>query len=220
MSNKRKKNFVSQRGILLTFHPSFNLSNPAKTSSIFEWKQANTESVRQTKFNNGKTSQPYLIKLVRESLERLFFLRFAKVSLSCSGCASTSPSSRLERSLSFKTALRRPLIFLKSGTLPPLRLSSSKLGVLSKIALFPAAHSSIAFSDNDASFLRIDFISLTYRLENLFKGSNTIGISFTVQNPIIVTDYEGLDPEIDDGIDNNLYPRPRTFVVGLVLNFK
>jgi len=34
-----------------------------------------------------------------------------------------------------------------------------------------------------------------------------------------LTDYEGLDPEINGGIDNNFYPRPRIFTFGVNLNF-
>ena len=36
----------------------------------------------------------------------------------------------------------------------------------------------------------------------------------------IITKYKGLDPEISgEGIDNNIYPRPRVFMIGLNLNF-
>ena len=31
--------------------------------------------------------------------------------------------------------------------------------------------------------------------------------------------YEGIDPEIFGGIDNNIYPRARTFVFGLNASF-
>ena len=33
------------------------------------------------------------------------------------------------------------------------------------------------------------------------------------------TDYDGIDPEVDGGIDNYIYPRPLTILVGLNLNF-
>ena len=42
----------------------------------------------------------------------------------------------------------------------------------------------------------------------------------TVQNPFVITKYDGLDPEISgSGVDNNIYPRPRVFMLGLNLNF-
>jgi len=34
-----------------------------------------------------------------------------------------------------------------------------------------------------------------------------------------LTKYKGLDPEVFNGIDNNLYPRPISFILGLNLNF-
>jgi iron complex outermembrane receptor protein len=41
----------------------------------------------------------------------------------------------------------------------------------------------------------------------------------TVQNPLVVTKYDGLDPEIGNGIDNTIYPKPRTFLLGFGVNF-
>ncbi|MDA3927797.1 MAG: SusC/RagA family TonB-linked outer membrane protein [Prolixibacteraceae bacterium] len=70
----------------------------------------------------------------------------------------------------------------------------------------------------DASFFKMDNISLGYTLDKIVKGVNA-RIGFTVQNAFIITEYEGLDPEVQGGIDNNLYPRPRTFLFSLNLNF-
>jgi iron complex outermembrane receptor protein len=78
------------------------------------------------------------------------------------------------------------------------------------------------FSDyfvQDASFLRIDHITAGYTFSNLLKNLSSLRLSFTVQNPVLVTQYEGLDPEIFGGIDNNVYPRSRTFLVGLQASF-
>jgi len=44
-------------------------------------------------------------------------------------------------------------------------------------------------------------------------------INANIQNAFIITKYKGLDPEVNGGIDNNFYPRPRTLVLGLNLNF-
>lgn len=71
----------------------------------------------------------------------------------------------------------------------------------------------------DASFLKMDNISLGYRFSNIKEGDVGLRIYSTVQNVFTITDYDGLDPEINDGIDNNFYPRPRTFLVGFNLNF-
>jgi iron complex outermembrane receptor protein len=70
----------------------------------------------------------------------------------------------------------------------------------------------------NASFLKLDNISAGYRFENLF-GAVGARISFTVQNAFIITKYSGLDPEVDGGIDNNFYPRPRTFMLGIGLTY-
>ena len=68
----------------------------------------------------------------------------------------------------------------------------------------------------DASFFRLDFVTLNYR----FAVKETrLGVSATVQNPLLITDYTGLDPEVFNGIDGNLYPRARTVVLGLNANF-
>jgi len=52
-------------------------------------------------------------------------------------------------------------------------------------------------------------------------------ISANVQNVFIITDYKGVDPEITytgtgglAGVDNNFYPRPRTYVLGLNLSLR
>lgn len=72
----------------------------------------------------------------------------------------------------------------------------------------------------NASFLRMDNISLGYTIDKGAKPFERIRVYTTVQNPFIITKYKGLDPEISaEGIDNNIYPRPRVFLVGLNINF-
>ncbi|NNK89040.1 MAG: TonB-dependent receptor [Saprospiraceae bacterium] len=68
-----------------------------------------------------------------------------------------------------------------------------------------------------ASFLRVDHFTFGYDLNRL--TNKNIRVYATVQNPVVVTSYDGLDPETDNGIDNNIYPRPRTFVFGLSAQF-
>ncbi len=71
----------------------------------------------------------------------------------------------------------------------------------------------------EASYFKIDNITLGYRLpENSIKGVD-LRVYGSVQNVTTVTDYNGLDPEISGGIDNNFYPRPRTFVFGVNIDF-
>ena len=76
---------------------------------------------------------------------------------------------------------------------------------------------------HNGSFLKCDNITLGYSFDNLFKGGNYNGLSGRVYasatNVFTVTKYDGLDPEVFNGIDNNMYPRPLTFLMGLSLSF-
>ncbi len=70
----------------------------------------------------------------------------------------------------------------------------------------------------DASFLKLDNITVGYTFEE-FKGIRARTYT-TVTNLITITGYSGLDPEAGvSGIDNNLFPRSRNFLVGLNLTF-
>jgi iron complex outermembrane receptor protein len=71
----------------------------------------------------------------------------------------------------------------------------------------------------NASFFRIDNINVGYNLGSVLRNKANLRISANVQNALVVTKYTGIDPEINGGIDNNFYPRPRTFVLGLNLDF-
>lgn len=72
----------------------------------------------------------------------------------------------------------------------------------------------------NASFVRMDNISLGYTFDKLFTDKQSARVYFTVQNPFVITKYDGLDPEVNgSGVDNNIYPRPRVFMLGLNLNF-
>lgn len=75
----------------------------------------------------------------------------------------------------------------------------------------------------NASFLKCDNITLGYSFENLFKGGNYGGVSgrlyLAATNVFTITKYDGLDPEVESGIDNSMYPRPFTIQAGLNLNF-
>ena len=68
----------------------------------------------------------------------------------------------------------------------------------------------------NASFLRIDNITLGYS----FKRPKISGRAYiTIQNPCVFSKYSGLDPEVFGGIDNNIYPRSMTSLLGLSLQF-
>ena len=73
----------------------------------------------------------------------------------------------------------------------------------------------------NASFFRLDNINLGYNAGSVFKKSAVLRISASIQNVAVFTKYKGLDPEIssDNGIDGNIYPRPRVFSLGVNLDF-
>ena len=71
----------------------------------------------------------------------------------------------------------------------------------------------------NASFLRVDNISLGYNFGKVLNQKANLRLSANVQNVLVVTKYNGVDPEINGGIDNNFYPRPRTYVLGVNLDF-
>jgi len=69
----------------------------------------------------------------------------------------------------------------------------------------------------DASFLRLQNIELGYTLGGVLNGMRLFGV---VQNVFTITGYSGIDPTSTvTGIDNNIYPRSRTFTGGLSVTF-
>jgi iron complex outermembrane receptor protein len=76
----------------------------------------------------------------------------------------------------------------------------------------------------DASFLKMDNLTFGYNFKKLLAGKLSGRVSFSVQNVFTVTNYSGIDPESSNdsnylGIDRNIWPRPRTYTLGLNLNF-
>lgn len=81
---------------------------------------------------------------------------------------------------------------------------------------------------SNASFLRMDNLYIGYNFGPLQHTRTNLRITAGVQNVFVITKYKGLDPEIaanadiglgNPGIDNNLYPRPRVYNLGLNLDF-
>ena len=71
----------------------------------------------------------------------------------------------------------------------------------------------------NASFLKCDNITLGYSFDQLFGAKIGGRVYATASNVFTITNYKGIDPEVAGGIDNSLYPRPFTALVGLSLNF-
>jgi iron complex outermembrane receptor protein len=69
----------------------------------------------------------------------------------------------------------------------------------------------------DASFLRMDNIQLGY---STTIAGRPVRLTGTVQNAFTITGYSGVDPTAGlNGIDNNIYPRSRTFTGGVSWRF-
>lgn len=78
----------------------------------------------------------------------------------------------------------------------------------------------------DASFLRLQSLTLGYTLQAQEIGLSKIRFYVTGENLFVLTNYSGTDPEVSiEGLDSpgfdwfNAYPRPRTFSFGLNVSF-
>ena len=73
----------------------------------------------------------------------------------------------------------------------------------------------------DASFFRLDDVNLGYTFRAIGRWETDIRLGFGVQNIFVITGYSGMDPEVisENGIDNTIWPRPRTYSLRLNVNF-
>lgn len=71
----------------------------------------------------------------------------------------------------------------------------------------------------DASFLKMDNLTLSYDFGRLFHDTVGINLGATVQNVFTLSTYKGIDPEVSGGIDHQFYPIPRTYSLSLGLTF-
>jgi TonB-linked SusC/RagA family outer membrane protein len=126
--------------------------------------------------------------------------------------------------------VRSQSAFVQSSTNSLYNVSTEQL-----VSHLNSAATTVAQSDyfiENASFLRMENVSLGYNFGSLVHEKTNLNLTFAVQNLFLITNYKGLDPEIINiptpsgtnpnpaatvGIDNNIYPRPRTFTVGLSL---
>jgi len=72
----------------------------------------------------------------------------------------------------------------------------------------------------NASYIRLDNVTLGYTFPKWLEGKASLRLFTGVQNALLITDYSGLDPEItNNGIDNTIYPRQRSFLFGANVKF-
>ena len=102
-----------------------------------------------------------------------------------------------------------------NGNLNNLRVSSVQRGFTN---VSQQQYASDYFVEN-ASFLKLDNITLGYSFDKLFGSKLGGRVYATVQNVWTLTNYSGIDPEVASGVDGDMYPRPITTIVGVSLNF-
>ena len=73
----------------------------------------------------------------------------------------------------------------------------------------------------NASFFRMDDINAGYTFRNVGRWGSDIRLTFSAQNVFVLTGYNGMDPEVtaENGIDNVMWPRPKTYSLRLNVNF-
>ncbi len=87
---------------------------------------------------------------------------------------------------------------------------------------FQDANGNIQFSDyflKDAAFMRCENIVVGYNFPNNFIKNTNMRLYASVNNPFIITNYDGQDPEQFGGIDGAFYPRPTAYTFGVNLDF-
>lgn len=78
----------------------------------------------------------------------------------------------------------------------------------------------------DGSFIRLANVTFGYRLPRGFLTTKSARVFAAIDNAFILTNYSGYDPEVSignnpltPGVDNDSYPRQRTFRAGLSVTF-
>jgi TonB-dependent starch-binding outer membrane protein SusC len=109
-------------------------------------------------------------------------------------------------------------------------LSGNYLNILSNQSLenipalienseFNTSHPLSDYYIENASFFRMDYISLSYDLKKLFGSKIDCSLSAAVQNAFTLTGYSGSDPENVSGISGFTWPRARTASLEVSLSF-
>ena len=97
----------------------------------------------------------------------------------------------------------------------------NRIAAVQQFPFYAEGYFSDYFVEN-ASFLKLDNVTVGYNIpikNMLHERTAAINLFATVQNVVTITRYSGIDPEVYSGIDNNMYPRPRMYMLGLKFNF-
>lgn len=110
---------------------------------------------------------------------------------------------------------------MNSGAWSTVSYNDFQLNNLSKSYLETGFHNRQYLSDyyvENASFLKLDNLVLNYNFGKLWNFAS-LNVNCMVQNVFTITKYSGVDPEVPGGMDLSFYPRPRTYSVGIGVNF-
>ena len=108
-----------------------------------------------------------------------------------------------------------------AGYLSYLDIGPNYLNNLHPSAVYTRFERPQYFSDyylENGSFLRLDNVTLGYNFGNLIGERLGLNLYATAQNLFTLTNYSGVDPENNGGIDNAPFPRARTFTLGARLS--
>ncbi len=112
-----------------------------------------------------------------------------------------------------------------AGFLGSIDLAPNSLNNIHPSAVYTRFQDAQFFSDyylEDASYIRLDNINLGYDFGSFLNDAVRLNVYATAQNLFTLTNYSGLDPETSisgdtPGIDNNRFPRSRTYTIGVRL---
>jgi iron complex outermembrane receptor protein len=65
----------------------------------------------------------------------------------------------------------------------------------------------------------MDNINMGYTFREVYQNKLNIRIGAGVQNVFVITKYKGIDPEVQGGLDNNIFPRTRSFFLNVNFEF-
>jgi iron complex outermembrane receptor protein len=118
----------------------------------------------------------------------------------------------------FASANSTASLDLNSGVLPNQAKLVKKTG-------FTAPNSARQwYSDyflENASFFRLDDLNFGYTFRGIGRWETDVRLAFGIQNVFVLTGYSGMDPEVisETGIDNTVWPRPRTYSLRMNIKF-
>ena len=111
---------------------------------------------------------------------------------------------------------------VNTGALETMKYSAPQLSNLHSSYMETGFKARQFYSDHyveNASFLKMDNLTVSYDFGRVFRNTMGLRASVLVQNVFTWTKYSGVDPEVPNGFDSSFYPRPRIVSLSLGLDF-